>query len=64
MNTSIFTFVTESPGSLVTQLVHSLLQLKTTEKVMKVKVAQLCLTLCAPQFIQSMEFSRPENWSE
>ena len=48
MNTSIFTFVTESPGSLVTQLVHSLLPLKTTEKVMKVKVAQSCLTLYDP----------------
>ena len=29
-----------------------------------VKVAQSCPTLCAPQTIQSMEFSRPEYWSE
>ena len=29
----------------------------------KVKVAQLCLTLCDPMAIQSMEFSRPEYWS-
>ena len=28
----------------------------------KVKVTQLCPTLCNPQTIQSMEFSRPENW--
>ena len=26
--------------------------------------AQLCLTLCDPMdYIQSMEFSRPEHWS-
>ena len=31
---------------------------------MKVKVAQLCLTLSDPmETIQSMEFSRPEFWS-
>ena len=30
-------------------------------KKKKVKVAQLCLTLCDP--MQSMEFSRPEYWS-
>ena len=31
---------------------------------LKVKVAQLCLTLCDPMdYIQSMEFSRPEYWS-
>ena len=29
----------------------------------KVKVAQFCLTLCAPWTTQSMEFSRPEYWS-
>ena len=30
----------------------------------KVKVAQLCLTLREPMdYIQSMEFSRPEYWS-
>ena len=30
----------------------------------KVKVAQSCLTLCDPMdYIQSMEFSRPEDWS-
>ena len=29
---------------------------------MKVKVAQLCLTLCDPMG-EPMEFSRPENWS-
>ena len=28
-----------------------------------VKVAQSCLTLCDRWTIQSMEFSRPENWS-
>ena len=36
--------------------------------MMKVKVAQLCLTLCNPmgyrdEGIQSVEFSRPEYWS-
>ena len=30
---------------------------------MKVKVAQLCLTLCYPMTLQSVEFSRPEYWS-
>ena len=32
---------------------------------MKVKLAQLCLTLCDPMGcpVQSMEFSRPEYWS-
>ena len=30
---------------------------------LKVKVAQLCPTLCGPMIIQSMEFSRPEYWS-
>ena len=31
---------------------------------MKVKIAQSCLTLCDPMdYIQSMEFSRPEYWS-
>ena len=31
---------------------------------MKVKVTQSCLTLCDPMdYIQSMEFSRPEYWS-
>ena len=29
----------------------------------KVKVAQLCLTLCDPWTIQSMEFFRPKYWS-
>ena len=30
----------------------------------KVKVAQLCPTLCDPMdYIESTEFSRPENWS-
>ena len=29
----------------------------------KVKVIQLCLTLCDPMGIQAMEFSRPEYWS-
>ena len=29
----------------------------------KVKVAQLCPTLCNPNGLQSMEFSRPEYWS-
>ena len=29
----------------------------------KVKVAQLCLTLCDPWTVLSMEFSRPEYWS-
>ena len=29
----------------------------------KVKVAQLCPTLCDPWTIQYMEFSRPEYWS-
>ena len=34
------------------------------EKVKKVKVTQLCLTLCDPMdCTQSMEFSRPEYWS-
>ena len=28
-----------------------------------VRVAQLCLTLCDPWTIQSVEFSRPEYWS-
>ena len=32
-------------------------------KKVKVKVIQLCLTLCDPMGIQSMEFSRPEYWS-
>jgi len=32
-------------------------------KLMKVKVAQSCPTLCDPWTIQSTEFSRPENWS-
>ena len=32
-------------------------------KCSKVKVAQLCPTLCDPVDIQSMEFSRPEYWS-
>ena len=33
-----------------------------TTLLVKVKIAQLCLTLCNPMdyFIQSMEFSRPE----
>ena len=31
--------------------------------IVKVKVAQSCLTLCDPRTIQSMEFSRPEYWS-
>ena len=31
---------------------------------MKVKVTQSCPTLCEPMdYLQSMEFSRPENWS-
>ena len=30
----------------------------------KAKVARLCLTICDPWTIQSMEFSRPEYWSE
>ena len=30
----------------------------------KVKVIQLCLTLCNPWTMQSMEFSRPEYWSD
>ena len=31
---------------------------------MKVKVAQSCPTLCDPMdYIQSMDFSRPEYWS-
>ena len=29
----------------------------------KVKVAQLCPTLCNPGTVQSKEFSRPEYWS-
>ena len=37
-------------------------------KKKKVKVAQLCPTLCNPVYtytwtVQSMEFSRPEYWS-
>ena len=32
-------------------------------KCSKVKVAQLCPTLCNPMDIQSMKFSRPEYWS-
>ena len=35
----------------------------TTEPPGKVKVAQLCPILCDPCTIQSMEFSRPEDWS-
>ena len=31
---------------------------------MKVKVAQLCLTLCDPVDYTVHEFSRPEYWSE
>ena len=32
-------------------------------KEVKVKVAQLCVTLCDPHgLLQSMEFSRPEYW--
>ena len=32
---------------------------------LKMKVAQLCSTLCDPtDYLQSMEFSRPEYWSE
>ena len=31
-------------------------------KKCKVKVAQLCPTLCNPMTIQSMKFSRPEYW--
>ena len=30
----------------------------------KVKLAQLCPTLCDPWTVQPMEFSRPEYWSE
>ena len=30
---------------------------------LKLKVTQLCPTLCDPWTIQSMEFSRPEYWS-
>ena len=33
-------------------------------QALKVKVAHLCPTLCDPWAIQSMEFSRPEYWSE
>ena len=36
---------------------------KSGGKKVKVKVTQLCLTLCDPWTIQSMEFSRPEYWS-
>ena len=32
-------------------------------KIPKVNVTQSCLTLCEPWTIQSMEFSRPEDWS-
>ena len=38
--------------------------LTSMESEAKVKVAQSCLTLCDPMdYIQSMEFSRPEYWS-
>ena len=32
-------------------------------ETLKVKVAQLCLTLYVPWTVQSVEFSRPEYWS-
>ena len=34
------------------------------ESEVKVKVAQLCTTLCNPMDCKSVEFSRPEYWSE
>ena len=38
-------------------------KLRKIHKDIKVKIAQLCPTLCNPMTIQSMEFSRPEYWS-
>ena len=45
---------------LSSQVVQSVKNMPTMQE--KVKVAQLSPTLCDP--IQSMEFSRPEYWSE
>ena len=34
-----------------------------TDREVEVRVAQSCPALCDPMDIESMEFSRPENWS-
>ena len=54
----------DSKGQILPTGVRVKLQATPEEPKVKVKVAQSCLTLCNPtDYIQSMEFSRPEYWS-